>query len=82
LSKSHAEKLVETGKRADVVVTIVSDYALPEFLHRQEIHDLRENRLAMIHWRPPSAEGRVSSVEAISNRFARADVLCDAFSAP
>ena len=49
LSKGHAIKLIETGKRADAMVALISIDAGLESPPRKEIHDLRENNSSLVH---------------------------------
>ena len=55
LSKSHAQELIKTSKRANSVVTTISIDALTKFLLGHKIHDLRKYCFALIHSRTPFA---------------------------
>lgn len=55
LGKGHAQILIPTGEAFDLVVAVVSIDALAKFVHRKEIHQLREDRLALDHWPSPRA---------------------------
>jgi hypothetical protein len=53
LGESHAKILIPAGKGLDLVMPVVTIDALVKLVHRQTIHQLRENRLPRIHDRPP-----------------------------
>lgn len=55
LGKCHAEKLIIACKRTSAVITVVAVDALAKFLLGQEIDDLGENRLALVHAEAPFA---------------------------
>ena len=46
LGKGQAEKLVPAGKAADFVVAAITIHATAKLVCRNEIHQLREHRLA------------------------------------
>ena len=53
LSESHAEKLIETGERLDLAVSLIALHALPKRMQGKMIDDLRENQLAGGHRATP-----------------------------
>jgi hypothetical protein len=48
LRKSHASKLIETGKCYRFVVTLIVLNATPESVHRQMFHNLIESKIRRI----------------------------------
>jgi hypothetical protein len=51
LGKGHAEKLIIAGEGAHAVITLVPIYASTERMPWKKPHQLRENRLALVHFR-------------------------------
>jgi hypothetical protein len=49
LREGHGEKLVPAGKTPDSVLAVVTRHTVPEFVSGNEIHQLREHRLARVH---------------------------------
>src|SRR4030042_3240725 len=70
LCKSHAEKLLPTGKVLDFVVAIVLFNTLIEFIRWYKVHELRKYCLSRIHTPSPSALVRKYGFyeNSISNR--------------
>src|SRR5271157_624897 len=59
LRKRHAQKLVPAGKTADLVVALIALDGTAKLVRRNEIHQLREHRLALIHGsQPPRMWGK------------------------
>jgi len=60
LSKSHAKKLIETGKLSCSKVSPIPIYAFLEFVFRKKVEDLRKNDPPRIHWLPlsPFSDGQ------------------------
>jgi hypothetical protein len=71
LGESHAKKVIQTGKRYNFVVAVVTIYTLAKLERWNEVHDLRKYGSADIHDKPsPSAGLRNYGLSAIniSNR--------------
>jgi hypothetical protein len=49
LRKSHAQKLIPTGKTPQPVVGFIARYTTPELVHRRVIHQLRKHQAAFVH---------------------------------
>src|SRR5438874_11953546 len=49
LRESHREKLVPARKAADLAVALITIHAAPKLLRGNEIHQLREDRFALMH---------------------------------
>ena len=56
LGEGHAQELVPTCKGFDLVISLVPLDAMPEFVSRQEVHELSENGFSSIHEPFPSSE--------------------------
>ena len=55
LGERHAAELVLTAEASDAPVTVVAFDAAPKGVHRQVIHDLREDQFAGVHgWGSPN----------------------------
>jgi len=55
LGKGHAEELVPAGEALDLVVAVVSLYALSKIVNRYEVHQLGEHDTTRVHQPSPSA---------------------------
>ena len=55
LGEGHAEILVPAGEALDLVVAVVSFYALPEIVDRHKVHQLGEHGSTRVHQPSPSA---------------------------
>ena len=69
LGKSQAEKLVEAEEFSDSVVAVVTPDAFAEFGHRQESHDLSENRGRGVHRTLLGLEKSANYTRTRSNRL-------------
>lgn len=49
LCEGHAEKLINLGKAAGVIIVVVPINAFTKFIHRHVIHDLRKYGFSGIH---------------------------------
>jgi len=49
LRKGHAEELIPTRKRADLVVALIPLHAAAKFVCRDQVHQLCENGFAQMH---------------------------------
>lgn len=58
LSESEAEELIPAGEVLEVAMAFVPLDTVLKLVTRHELHELRENRLALIHRLPPGGDGR------------------------
>jgi hypothetical protein len=58
LCKSHRQELVHAGEFLDLVVASVRGHATAKSAQRQERHELRENKLAVVHEGPLRADAK------------------------
>jgi hypothetical protein len=56
LGKGHTKELIPTGKRFDLVMTLVPLDTLTKLVSGQEIHELSKNGFPIIHEPSPSSE--------------------------
>ena len=69
LRKSHCQELVHAGEVLDLVVASVSGDATEKSAQRQECHELRENKLALVHGGPLREDAKDhKSWNRLSNR--------------
>jgi len=52
LSKGHGQELIHAGELLDLVIATVSGYASTKSAQWQKRHELRENKLALVHCGP------------------------------
>jgi hypothetical protein len=60
LGKCHAPVLIKARKGAYTFVAFVAVNTLSKFMHRKEVHYLRENRSALIQSDAPFTKGECS----------------------
>ena len=58
LSKGHGQELVHAGEILNLVIATVSGHASTESAQGQKRHDLRENKLALVHCGPLLANAK------------------------
>jgi hypothetical protein len=58
LSKGHGQELVHAGEILDLVIATVSGYTSAKSAQWQEGHELRENKLALVHESPLRANAK------------------------
>jgi hypothetical protein len=49
LGERHGEELIPTGQAADAVIAVVPGYAPVELVVRQELGDLRQDGVSVVH---------------------------------
>jgi len=76
LGKSQAEKLIEAGEFSDSVVAVITPDAFPEFRHRQESHDLGENRGRGVHRTLLGVRKSTDYTKSRSNRLRSKPTAC------
>ena len=58
LSEGHGQELIHAGEVVDLVIATVSRYASAKSAQWQEGHELRENKLALVHCGPLRANAK------------------------
>ena len=58
LSKGHSQELIHAGELLDLVIATVSGHASAKSAQWQEGHELRENKLAVVHEGPLRADAK------------------------
>ena len=58
LSEGHGQELIHAGELLDLVIATVSRYASAKSAQWQEGHELRENKLALVHEGPLRADAK------------------------
>jgi hypothetical protein len=58
LSKGHGQELVRAGEVLNLVIDAVSGHASTESAQGQKRHELRENKLALVHCGPLRANAK------------------------
>jgi len=58
LSEGHGQELIHAGEVVDLVIATVSRYASAKSAQWQEGHELRENKLALVHEGPLRADAK------------------------
>ena len=58
LSKGHGQELIHAGEVVDLVIALVSGHASAKSAQWQKCHELRENKLALVHESPLRADAK------------------------
>ena len=63
LGKGHCQELIEAGEVFDLVIAAVFGNATPKGCHGHMIHDLRKDKLALVHDETSPLTGKASLLE-------------------
>jgi len=69
LGESQGQELIETGKRLNPVISVVSTNALPELVQGKEGHDLREDGRRSVHRSLLEEQKSADYIKSRSNRL-------------